>query len=180
MGAAMQQVGLTTQPGNPIVTTRLSGKFAFVELRSIEETNNALNVCDHQITPDPSQSKLHLPTRSWSHTAHDVRAQTFTTTHACMHAYHSLIFRHPPTHLPHTRDPLLRMCTTTPAERDSVHGNVAPCRSAVEVQRPSCRGRRRCPRRGPGATPEGYTPCTPHNERRVGGEPTFGENPCMP
>jgi len=44
MGAAMQQVGLTTQPGNPIVTTRLSGKFAFVELRSIEETNNALNL----------------------------------------------------------------------------------------------------------------------------------------
>mmetsp|Transcript_13358 Transcript_13358/g.17647 ORF Transcript_13358/g.17647 Transcript_13358/m.17647 type:complete len:384 (-) Transcript_13358:278-1429(-) len=45
LGAAMQQVGLTTQPGNPILTTRLSGKqFAFIELRSIEETNNALNM----------------------------------------------------------------------------------------------------------------------------------------
>lgn len=45
LGAAMQQVGLTTQPGNPLLTTRLSGKqFAFVELRSIEETNNALNM----------------------------------------------------------------------------------------------------------------------------------------
>ena len=44
LGAAMQQVGLTTSTGNPIVTTRLSGKFAFVELRSIEETNNCLNL----------------------------------------------------------------------------------------------------------------------------------------
>lgn len=44
LGAAMQQVGLTMKPGNPILTTRLSGKFAFVEMRSIEETNNALNM----------------------------------------------------------------------------------------------------------------------------------------
>lgn len=44
LGQAMQQVGLTTSTGNPIVTTRLSGKFAFIELRSIEETNNALNL----------------------------------------------------------------------------------------------------------------------------------------
>jgi len=44
LGAAMQRVGLTTQPGNAILTTRLSGKFAFVELRSIEETNNMLNL----------------------------------------------------------------------------------------------------------------------------------------
>jgi len=44
LGAAMLKVGLTTQDGNPIVTTRLSGKFAFVELRTIEETNNMLNL----------------------------------------------------------------------------------------------------------------------------------------
>jgi len=44
LGAAMAQVGLTTKPGNPILTTRLSGKFAFVEMRSIEETNAALNM----------------------------------------------------------------------------------------------------------------------------------------
>jgi splicing factor U2AF subunit len=44
LGAAMQQVGLTLKPGNPIVTTRMSGKFAFVEMRSIEETNSALNL----------------------------------------------------------------------------------------------------------------------------------------
>jgi len=44
LGAAMQQVGLTLKQGNPILTTRLSGKFAFVELRSIEETNNMLNL----------------------------------------------------------------------------------------------------------------------------------------
>jgi splicing factor U2AF subunit len=44
LGAAMAQVGLTTKPGNPILTTRLSGKFAFVEIRSIEETNAALNM----------------------------------------------------------------------------------------------------------------------------------------
>ena len=44
LGKAMQQVGLTTQPGNPITTCRLSGKFAFVELRSPEEARNALNL----------------------------------------------------------------------------------------------------------------------------------------
>jgi len=44
LGKAMEQVGLTTQPGNPITTCRLSGKFAFVELRSPEEARNALNL----------------------------------------------------------------------------------------------------------------------------------------
>ena len=44
LNAAMQQVGLTNAPGNPIVTTRLSGKFAFVEMRTIDEANNALNM----------------------------------------------------------------------------------------------------------------------------------------
>jgi len=43
LGKAMEQVGLATQPGNPIVACRVSGKFAFIELRSIEETANALN-----------------------------------------------------------------------------------------------------------------------------------------
>jgi len=44
LGAAMSQVGLTTKEGNPILATRLSGKFAFIELRSIEEANAALNL----------------------------------------------------------------------------------------------------------------------------------------
>eukprot|EP00591_Stephanopyxis_turris_P004781 CAMPEP_0195508212 /NCGR_PEP_ID=MMETSP0794_2-20130614/1487_1 /TAXON_ID=515487 /ORGANISM="Stephanopyxis turris, Strain CCMP 815" /LENGTH=365 /DNA_ID=CAMNT_0040635121 /DNA_START=631 /DNA_END=1728 /DNA_ORIENTATION=- len=44
LGKAMEQVGLTTSPGNPITSCRVSGKFAFVELRSKEETANALNL----------------------------------------------------------------------------------------------------------------------------------------
>jgi len=44
LGDAMQQVGLTTQPGNPINACRVSGKFAFVELRSKEEAQMALNL----------------------------------------------------------------------------------------------------------------------------------------
>jgi splicing factor U2AF subunit len=44
LGDAMQQVGLTTAPGNPITACRVSGKFAFIELRSKEEAANALNL----------------------------------------------------------------------------------------------------------------------------------------
>lgn len=44
LGKAMEQVGLTTQPGNPINACRVSGKFAFIELRSKDETANALNL----------------------------------------------------------------------------------------------------------------------------------------
>jgi len=44
LGKAMEQVGLTAAAGNPILACRLSGKFAFVELRSKEETANALNL----------------------------------------------------------------------------------------------------------------------------------------
>jgi hypothetical protein len=44
LGKAMQQVGLTTMAGNPINTCRVSGKFAFVELRSQQEAANALNL----------------------------------------------------------------------------------------------------------------------------------------
>eukprot|EP00957_Ditylum_brightwellii_P120088 9163723-Ditylum_brightwellii.AAC.1 len=40
----MEQVGLATHPGNPITACRVSGKFAFIELRSKEETANALNL----------------------------------------------------------------------------------------------------------------------------------------
>lgn len=42
--AAMTQAGLTTQPGNPVVEARISDKFAFVQFRTIEETNNALGL----------------------------------------------------------------------------------------------------------------------------------------
>jgi len=44
LGKAMEQVGLTTSPGNPIKTCRVSGKFAFVELRSQQEAANSLNL----------------------------------------------------------------------------------------------------------------------------------------
>lgn len=44
LGDAMEKVGLTTGPGNPITACRVSGKFAFVELRSSEEAANALNL----------------------------------------------------------------------------------------------------------------------------------------
>lgn len=44
LGKAMEQVGLTLGPGNPIVTCRVSGKFAFVELRTREEAERMLNM----------------------------------------------------------------------------------------------------------------------------------------
>jgi RNA recognition motif-containing protein len=44
LGRALEQVGLTIMPGNPIVACRVSGKFAFVELRTKEEAANALNL----------------------------------------------------------------------------------------------------------------------------------------
>jgi len=44
LGNAMEQVGLNVMPGNPITSCRVSGKFAFVELRSPEEAANALNL----------------------------------------------------------------------------------------------------------------------------------------
>ena len=44
LGDAMEQVGLTTSPGNPITACRVSGKFAFIELRSAIEAKNALNL----------------------------------------------------------------------------------------------------------------------------------------
>ena len=42
----MEEVGLSDAKigGNPIVNVRVSPKFAFIELRSIEETSNALNM----------------------------------------------------------------------------------------------------------------------------------------
>jgi len=44
LGKAMIQVGLTNSPGNPITACRVSGKFAFIELRSKEEAAKALNL----------------------------------------------------------------------------------------------------------------------------------------
>ena len=40
----MEQVGLNVTVGNPITSCRVSGKFAFIELRSPEEAANALNL----------------------------------------------------------------------------------------------------------------------------------------
>jgi hypothetical protein len=42
--AAMTQAGLSTAPGPPVVEARISEKFAFLQFRSIEETNNALQL----------------------------------------------------------------------------------------------------------------------------------------
>ena len=44
LGNAMEQVGLNATPGNPIQACRVSGKFAFVELRTAQEATNALNL----------------------------------------------------------------------------------------------------------------------------------------
>jgi splicing factor U2AF subunit len=44
LGNAMLQVGLNTMPGNPITTVRVSGKFAFIELRTPQEAANSLNL----------------------------------------------------------------------------------------------------------------------------------------
>lgn len=44
LGNAMIQVGLNIMPGNPITACRVSGKFAFIELRTPQEAQNALNL----------------------------------------------------------------------------------------------------------------------------------------
>lgn len=35
---------MTAGPGNPILACRVSAKFAFIELRTVEETNACLNI----------------------------------------------------------------------------------------------------------------------------------------
>jgi splicing factor U2AF subunit len=44
LGKAMEQVGLSIMPGNPINACRVNGKFAFIELRTVKEAENALNL----------------------------------------------------------------------------------------------------------------------------------------
>mmetsp|Transcript_37308 Transcript_37308/g.42622 ORF Transcript_37308/g.42622 Transcript_37308/m.42622 type:complete len:360 (-) Transcript_37308:89-1168(-) len=44
LGNAMIQVGLNSMPGNPITACRVSGKFAFIELRTPQEAASALNL----------------------------------------------------------------------------------------------------------------------------------------
>jgi splicing factor U2AF subunit len=44
LGNAMEQVGLNVMAGNPITACRVSGKFAFIELRTPQEAMNALNL----------------------------------------------------------------------------------------------------------------------------------------
>eukprot|EP00934_Nitzschia_sp_Nitz4_P000819 Nitzschia sp. Nitz4//scaffold70_size99833//26396//27725//NITZ4_004590-RA/size99833-processed-gene-0.6-mRNA-1//1//CDS//3329557120//819//frame0 len=44
LGNALEQVGLNILPGNPITACRVSGKFAFIELRTPQEAANALNL----------------------------------------------------------------------------------------------------------------------------------------
>jgi len=44
LGNSMIQVGLNVLPGNPVSACRVSGKFAFIELRTPQEAANALNL----------------------------------------------------------------------------------------------------------------------------------------
>lgn len=44
LNAAMNQAGLSASPGMPIVQCRVSNKFAFIRLRSVEETTKALSL----------------------------------------------------------------------------------------------------------------------------------------
>lgn len=44
LGNAMEQVGLNIMAGNPINACRVSGKFAFIEMRTPQEAANALNL----------------------------------------------------------------------------------------------------------------------------------------
>mmetsp|Transcript_12637 Transcript_12637/g.18978 ORF Transcript_12637/g.18978 Transcript_12637/m.18978 type:complete len:456 (+) Transcript_12637:97-1464(+) len=44
LGKALEQVGLVNSPGNPINSCRMSGKFAFIELRTVDEAKKALNL----------------------------------------------------------------------------------------------------------------------------------------
>ena len=44
LGNAIEQVGLNVMAGNPVVSCRVSGKFAFIELRTPQEAANALNL----------------------------------------------------------------------------------------------------------------------------------------
>lgn len=44
LGNSMLQVGLNILPGNPVTSCRVSGKFAFIELRTPQEAANALNL----------------------------------------------------------------------------------------------------------------------------------------
>ncbi|CAN0000243.1 unnamed protein product, partial [Heterosigma akashiwo] len=44
LGSAMEQVGLNQQEGNCILQVRLSGTFAFIEVRSVEEASHMMNL----------------------------------------------------------------------------------------------------------------------------------------
>jgi hypothetical protein len=44
MANAMEKMGLLTAPGNPILQVRVNPRFSFIEMRSIEEASNCLNL----------------------------------------------------------------------------------------------------------------------------------------
>ena len=44
LNAAMKQVGLITGPEDPVLSCRMNSKFSFIELRTLEDTRNALNL----------------------------------------------------------------------------------------------------------------------------------------
>jgi splicing factor U2AF 65 kDa subunit len=44
IGGAMEKMGLSSAPGNPVIHCRVSPRFAFIELRTIEETANCINI----------------------------------------------------------------------------------------------------------------------------------------
>lgn len=61
IGGAMEKMGLSSAPGNPVIHCRVSPRFAFIELRTIEETANCINISG---IPFMGQSlKLSRPTK---------------------------------------------------------------------------------------------------------------------
>lgn len=69
LGKAIEQVGLSNSPGNPILSCRMSGKYAFVELRTVDEAKKAMNL--NNIPFMGSQLKIGRPSK-WTgeHTPH--------------------------------------------------------------------------------------------------------------
>ena len=61
INGAMEKMGLSSGPGNPVINCRVSPRFAFIELRSIEEAANCINISG---IPFMGQSlKLSRPTK---------------------------------------------------------------------------------------------------------------------
>jgi splicing factor U2AF subunit len=72
LNAAMKQVGLVTNNLPPILTCRMNNKFAFIECRTAQDTNNCLNLnnipflgCLLKIGRPSKYNGPRLPSRTW-------------------------------------------------------------------------------------------------------------------